>query len=93
MQELAPYFAGLLPEGRRLSTVRTAVKTSADDDLISLLGGSDLWYEEVVGRGQRRARLARNAPLMTRTIPAIASGATVSSRKVTPSASETTGIR
>ncbi|NQW72007.1 MAG: HipA N-terminal domain-containing protein, partial [Actinobacteria bacterium] len=28
-----PYFAGLLPEGRRLSSLRRAVKTSADDDL------------------------------------------------------------
>ncbi len=28
-----PFFAGLLPEGRRLSLLRRAVKTSADDDL------------------------------------------------------------
>ena len=32
-----PYFAGLLPEGRRLSALRRAVKTSADDDLSLLL--------------------------------------------------------
>jgi serine/threonine-protein kinase HipA len=31
------YFAGLLPEGRRLSGLRRAVKTSADDDLTLLL--------------------------------------------------------
>ena len=31
------YFAGLLPEGRRLSSLRRAVKTSADDDLTLLL--------------------------------------------------------
>jgi serine/threonine-protein kinase HipA len=31
------YFAGLLPEGRRLSGLRAAVKTSADDDLTLLL--------------------------------------------------------
>ncbi|NOY26361.1 MAG: hypothetical protein GXP62_10860 [Oligoflexia bacterium] len=32
-----PYFAGLLPEGRRLAAVRTALKTSADDDFSLLL--------------------------------------------------------
>ncbi len=37
-----PYFAGLLPEGRRLSSLRRAVKTSADDDLSLLLAvGAD----------------------------------------------------
>ncbi len=36
------FFAGLLPEGRRLSALRRAVKTSADDDLTLLLAvGSD----------------------------------------------------
>jgi serine/threonine-protein kinase HipA len=32
-----PFFAGLLPEGRRLSALRVAVKTSADDELGLLL--------------------------------------------------------
>jgi serine/threonine-protein kinase HipA len=32
-----PFFAGLLPEGRRLSALRRAVKTSADDELSLLL--------------------------------------------------------
>lgn len=37
-----PYFAGLLPEGRRLTALRRAVKTSADDDLSLLLAvGAD----------------------------------------------------
>jgi serine/threonine-protein kinase HipA len=37
-----PYFAGLLPEGRRLTRLRRAVKTSADDDLSLLLAvGTD----------------------------------------------------
>lgn len=37
-----PYFAGLLPEGRRLTALRTAVKTSADDELSLLLAvGAD----------------------------------------------------
>ncbi|SDB93530.1 serine/threonine-protein kinase HipA [Raineyella antarctica] len=39
---LPPFFAGLLPEGRRLTAVRRAAKTSADDDLTLLLVvGSD----------------------------------------------------
>jgi len=32
-----PFFAGLLPEGRRLAAIRRATKTSADDDLTLLL--------------------------------------------------------
>ena len=37
-----PFFAGLLPEGRRLTAVRRAAKTSADDDLsLLLMVGSD----------------------------------------------------
>jgi len=37
-----PFFAGLLPEGRRLGALRRSVKTSADDDLTLLLAvGSD----------------------------------------------------
>lgn len=31
------YFSGLLPEGRRLSALRRAVKTSADDELSLLV--------------------------------------------------------
>lgn len=37
-----PFFAGLLPEGRRLGALQRAVKTSADDDLTLLLAiGAD----------------------------------------------------
>lgn len=37
-----PFFAGLLPEGRRLTALRRAIKTSADDELSLLLAvGSD----------------------------------------------------
>ena len=37
-----PFFAGLLPEGRRLTAIRAATKTSADDELTLLLAvGSD----------------------------------------------------
>ena len=39
---LPPYLSGLLPEGRRLSALRAAVKTSADDELSLLLAvGAD----------------------------------------------------
>jgi len=39
---LPPFFSGLLPEGRRLTALRSAVKTSADDELTHLLAvGSD----------------------------------------------------
>jgi serine/threonine-protein kinase HipA len=34
---LPPFFSGLLPEGRRLSAIRTATKTSVDDELTLLL--------------------------------------------------------
>jgi serine/threonine-protein kinase HipA len=34
---LPPFFSGLLPEGRRLSAIRNATKTSADDELTLLL--------------------------------------------------------
>lgn len=38
-----PFFAGLLPEGRRMTALRRAVKTSADDDLTMLLAvGTDM---------------------------------------------------
>ena len=34
---IPPFFAGLLPEGRRLTAVRAAIKTSDDDELSQLL--------------------------------------------------------
>ncbi|NUT37195.1 MAG: type II toxin-antitoxin system HipA family toxin [Hamadaea sp.] len=44
-----PFFANLLPEGRRLTALRRAVKTSADDDLTLLLAvGADLPGDVVV---------------------------------------------
>lgn len=40
---LPPFFSGLLPEGRRLSALRAAVKTSLDDELSLLLAvGKDV---------------------------------------------------
>lgn len=39
---LPPFFAGLLPEGRRMTALRAAVKTSADDEFSLLLAvGTD----------------------------------------------------
>ena len=39
---LPPFFSGLLPEGRRLNAIRSATKTSADDELTLLLAvGND----------------------------------------------------
>ncbi|HSK24814.1 MAG TPA: HipA domain-containing protein [Egicoccus sp.] len=50
---LPPFFAGLLPEGRRLLAVRAAVKTSADDELTLLLavGGDAVGHARVVPAG------------------------------------------
>jgi serine/threonine-protein kinase HipA len=48
-----PFFAGLLPEGRRLSSLRRAVKTSADDELSLLLavGRDPLGDVQIVPEG------------------------------------------
>lgn len=50
---LPPFFSGLLPEGRRLSALRRAVKTSADDELTLLLavGGDAVGDVRVVPHG------------------------------------------
>jgi serine/threonine-protein kinase HipA len=47
---LPPFFSGLLPEGRRLTTLRAAAKTSADDELTLLLavGGDAVGDVQVV---------------------------------------------
>lgn len=49
-----PFFAGLLPEGRRLTALRQAVKTSADDDLTLLLavGADTVGDVQVVPAGE-----------------------------------------
>lgn len=50
-----PYFAGLLPEGRRLGALRRAVKTSADDELSLLVavGADSIGDVQVTAAGQR----------------------------------------
>lgn len=52
---LPPFFAGLLPEGRRLTTLRTAAKTSLDDELTLLLAvGADVPGDvQVVPAGEK----------------------------------------
>ena len=52
-----PFFAGLLPEGRRLTALRRAVKTSADDDLTLLLA---------VGTDSARTRASASKTPMSR---------------------------
>lgn len=51
---LPPFFSGLLPEGRRLTALRSAVKTSADDELTLLLavGGDAIGDVQVVPAGE-----------------------------------------
>lgn len=58
------FFAGLLPEGRRLTALRTHVKTSADDELSLLLavGGSTIGDVTVVAEG---IEPVEPAPLVT----------------------------
>jgi serine/threonine-protein kinase HipA len=54
---LPAYFAGLLPEGRRLGVLRRAVKTSADDELTLLLavGADAIGDVQVVPEGAEPA--------------------------------------
>ncbi|MDP2480166.1 MAG: HipA N-terminal domain-containing protein, partial [Candidatus Palauibacterales bacterium] len=51
---LPPFFSGLLPEGRRLSALRAAVKTSADDELTLVLavGGDTVGDVQVLPEGE-----------------------------------------
>lgn len=56
---LPPFFAGLLPEGRRLAALRRAVKTSADDELTLLLavGGDAVGDVQVLPEGHEPAEV------------------------------------
>ncbi len=49
-----PYFTGLLPEGRRLNTLRRAVKASADDELALLMaaGGDAVGDVQTLPHGE-----------------------------------------
>ena len=63
------YFAGLLPEGRRLGALRRAVKTSADDELSLLLavGADTIGDVQVVPRGDRPTSAPARVQLETDT--------------------------
>ncbi len=52
-RSVPPYFAGLLPEGRRLTALRRAMKTSADDDfgLLIAIGEDPIGDVQVVPAG------------------------------------------
>lgn len=54
---MPPFFTGLLPEGRRLRAIRSAVKTSADDELTLLLavGGDTVGDVQVLPWGTQPA--------------------------------------
>lgn len=56
---LPPFFAGLLPEGRRLAALRAAVKTSADDEFTLLLGvaGDAVGDVQIVPEGDDPAEI------------------------------------
>jgi serine/threonine-protein kinase HipA len=57
---LPPFFSGLLPEGRRLAAVRSAAKTSADDELTLLLavGADTIGDVQVVPEGDDATEVA-----------------------------------
>ncbi|MGL5811490.1 MAG: type II toxin-antitoxin system HipA family toxin [Nocardioides sp.] len=54
-----PFFAGLLPEGRRLGALRRSAKTSADDELTLVLGvgGDTVGDVTVVPEGESPGRV------------------------------------
>jgi serine/threonine-protein kinase HipA len=60
-----PFFAGLLPEGRRLSALRRSVKTSADDELSLLVaaGNDTIGDVQILPSGQVPADAAPPAQL------------------------------
>lgn len=59
-----PYFAGLLPEGRRLTALRTALKTSADDDfaMVLAIGADPVGNVQVVPAGEPRPEFGAVEP-------------------------------
>lgn len=61
---LPPFFSGLLPEGRRLTAIRQATKTSADDELTLLLavGADAVGDVQVCPLDAPRARSTDAAP-------------------------------
>ena len=69
-RQLPAFFAGLLPEGRRLSALRRVLKAAADDELAQLLavGGDTVGDVQVVPHGEeprRPAPLVDETPWLT----------------------------
>jgi serine/threonine-protein kinase HipA len=62
-----PFFAGLLPEGRRLAQLRRRIKTSADDELSLLVavGQDTVGDVQVVRRGTKPGIPGQPAPVPT----------------------------
>ena len=62
-----PFFAGLLPEGRRLTQLRRRIKTSADDELSLLVavGRDTVGDVQVVRRGTEPGKPGHPAPVLT----------------------------
>ena len=59
-----PFFAGLLPEGRRLTALRQAVKTSADDELslLAAVGDDTVGDVQVTAGGRPQASVETELP-------------------------------
>jgi serine/threonine-protein kinase HipA len=59
-----PFFAGLLPEGRRLTALRAAIKTSADDDfsMLAVIGDDATGDVQVVPSGDSPTPAGSSAP-------------------------------
>lgn len=55
-----PFFAGLLPEGRRLTTLRRSIKASADDELalLTAIGGDTIGDVQIVRAGSTPTEVA-----------------------------------
>lgn len=68
-----PYFSGLLPEGRRLTALRRAVKTSADDELsmVIAVGQDPVGDVQVVPQGWEETEAHR---LVAQPGPMVADG-------------------
>ncbi len=73
VRSVSPFFAGLLPEGGRLTALRSAIKTSADDDfsLLLAIGEDPIGDVQVIIRGEPR-------PIIGRKLDAVADFSTVS---------------
>ena len=67
---LPAFFAGLLPEGRRLTALRSAIKTSADDDFSLLLavGGDVIGDVQVAPEGVSPVNASVETPALAKDV-------------------------